>query len=125
MAFHRYSPFFVATGLQAGSVILGYYWGHGIRYLGWPHISYTYLMVIAEFSMLAGVLLLLVNNKANESSCRNWVCLGSLLYSLGIVACDPFHDLCAEDLVVFAAVVLAPLVVAVSYLVHARVAGRR
>lgn len=114
----RYVQFFVATGLQVGAVVLGFYWGIGKDYVGRPPSIYTALAEIAGLFMFAGIILSLVTKTVPGVTYLTWVCIGTLGYSIIVVLLEPF--LFAHNNQVYAApLLLAPQLLTIPYLVRA------
>jgi hypothetical protein len=116
----RDASFFIATALEIGAVALGFYWRFRDVDLDRPTSFYTHIAALAGLFMLAGAGLSLVTKTVNAPRCRSLVCIGSLIYSAGIVLFEPFLFTGPNGMeVIVAALVLTPLVVAIQYLVHA------
>jgi hypothetical protein len=69
--------------------------------------------------MIVGVLCSPDNVTPAKVRHSKMVCIASLLYSAGVVFCDPFYRVQSTDEAVVAALLLAPLLLAAGYLVRA------
>jgi len=81
---------FIAAGLQVGAVLIGYFWGVAVHYPGRPPSPYTFCTELAGLLMLGGIFASLVGYPVENAKHRASVCVTSLLYSVGIVLCEPF-----------------------------------
>jgi len=109
---------FIAAGLQVGAVLIGYFWGVAVHYPGRPPSTYTFCAQLAGLLMLGGVFASLVGYPVEKARYRTSVCVASLLYSVGIVFCEPFLHVQQFSEIVVAALVLVPLLLALGYLVR-------
>jgi hypothetical protein len=108
----------VAVSLQAGSVMLGYFWGAATHYPGRPPSVYTAGALAAVLLMIVGALGSLLFQPGSQG--RSWGCFGVLAYCVAAMLFEPF--LWAHQLgeVIVACVVLLPLLLAIGYLVRVR-----
>jgi hypothetical protein len=107
----------IAVGLQAGAVGLGYLWGVAFDYPVRSSSVYTTSALIAGLLMLSGVFTSLVSVPLERARHRRAACIASLLYSVGVVLCEPFWRVHQIDEIVVAALVQVPLLLAIGYLV--------
>jgi hypothetical protein len=105
----------VAMGLQAGAVGLGYLLGADIHR---APADYAAVAFVAGLLMLIGVFASVVGVPAERVRHRTAVCIASLLYSAGVVLCDPFFHVQQTDEIAVASLVLMPLLLAIGYLVR-------
>jgi hypothetical protein len=110
----------IAVGLQAGSVGLGHLWGVAFHYPVRLPSVYTTSALIAGLLMLSGIFASLVSVTEERARHRTAVCIASLLYSVGVVWCEPFWRVHQVNEIVVAALVLVPLLLAIGYLVRGR-----
>lgn len=108
------------VAVQAAAVILGGLWGRAVHYPGRPPTAYTVLAAVAAVLVLAGLLASLAGRRAGEAGHPAVAAGGCLVYMTGVVLFEPFLFVGSPPAVAAAALVLAPLLLAVSYLVRCR-----
>lgn len=109
-------PRLVIAAIQANAVILGGLLGRALHYPGRPPTLYTALAVFAVLLLLAGFVGSLIDPQADKSRHPAAAGGGCLAYAFGVMLVEPFlfvHGLAAVSL---AALVLVPLLLALSYL---------
>jgi hypothetical protein len=108
----------ITAALQLGAVVLGHFWGVAVHYPGRPPSAYTAGAQLAGLLMLGGAFGSLVSRPVKWAKYRTSVCIAALLYSLGVVLCEPFLDVHQPREIVVAVLVLVPLLMTVGYLVR-------
>lgn len=108
----------IAAGLQIGSVVLGHNWGVMIHYPGRPPSIYTACAKSAGLLMLGGIVASMLIRPQKTVKHRTGVCAAALVYSVGVVWCEPFLHVHQLSEMVVAALVQVPLLLAIGLLVR-------
>jgi hypothetical protein len=103
--------------MQAAAVIIGGLWGRAVHYPGRPP---TALAAVAAVLVLSGLLASLAGRRADGSGHPALASGGCLAYMAGVVLSEPFLMVGSLPAVAGAALVLVPLLLAVSYLARCR-----
>lgn len=110
----------ISAGLQGGAVILGHFAGLEMGYSDHPPKIFTNCALLAGLLMLNGIVASLLCRPTGVVRYRTAVCVGSLLYSVGVVLRDPFLHINQYRNIVMAILVLVPLLLVIGYHVRGK-----
>ena len=108
----------IAACLQVGAVGLGYWYGESFP--ARSPSSYLACASLAGLIMLVALVASVLGVPVEGANYRTPICITSLLYSAGVVFCEPFFRVKSADEIAVAVVIIVPLIVAIGYLVHAQ-----